>query len=425
MASGRTLCVALVIALVIALAAGAGTAAPQGGVSPKTFQADPFIRIALVPSAQTVTVTATGAWRVYAADGRTLLYRPSARDGWRFDPVGGRVRGSSQSGFAMSARTGGVVLRPVEPGALMVINGKRYRGELIVSPAGAALLVVNRLGIEDYLRGVVPLEIGRRASSEIAAVKAQAVAARTYAHTRIRTSTERPFDLVGTVANQVYGGADAETPLTDRAVDETRGIILFYGGRPIDAPYHASCGGRTASASEIYAGDVDRPYLTSVSDRIPGSDSHYCDIYSRAAWIRTIEAREVNASIEKYLRDHVAGVRGVPGRVIAINEAGRTPSGRAAGIRIRTDRSTYTARGNSARFVIRPPNGEILPSTYFSVESERAANGDLLRVIFRGRGNGHGVGMCQWGAIGRARSGQSWESILQTYYPGTKLETIY
>jgi len=192
----------------------------------------------------------------------------------------------------------------------MVINGRRYRGELIVSPAGAALFVVNRVGIEDYLRGVVPLEIGRRVSSEIAAVKAQAVAARSYAHTRIRTSLGRPFDVVGTVANQVYGGADAETSMTDIAISETRGVVLHHAGRPVDGPYHASCGGRTAAAGEIYPDSPDRPYLRSVSDRIPGSDGHYCDIYARSAWTRTLDASEINASLERYLRDHVSGIRG-------------------------------------------------------------------------------------------------------------------
>jgi len=110
---------------------------------------------------------------------------------------------------------------------------------------------------------------------------------------------------------------------------------------------------------------------------------------------------------------------------MAIDEAGRTASGRLAGLRIRTDRGSHVVRGNGMRFVIRPSNGEILPSTYFSARSVRRANGDLERVTLTGRGNGHGVGMCQWGAIGRARAGQTWESILQTYFPGTRLETLY
>ncbi|MGI8618865.1 MAG: SpoIID/LytB domain-containing protein [Gemmatimonadaceae bacterium] len=394
-------------------------AAAQAGTT------DPLIRVALVPSTPLAMLGATGAWRVYAADGRTLLYRPSARDRWRFEPVGGRVRGASQSGLSLAPRSGGVVIRPVDPGTFLIFDGKRYRGEIVVAPAGQSLLVINRLGLESYLRGVVPLEIGRRVPGELAAVEAQAVAARSYAHTRIRTSVGRPFDLVGTVANQVYGGADAETALTDSAIADTRGIALHYRGSPVDAPYHASCGGRTAAAGELYGGPADRPYLRSVSDKMPGNDAHYCDIYPRAEWSRAIEARDVNASLEKYLREYVSGLRGDPGRAISIEEAGRTSSGRLAALQIRTDRGSHVVRGNSARFVIRPANGEILPSTYFSAVSARAANGDLVRVTFRGRGNGHGVGMCQWGAIGRARAGQSWREILQAYYPGTKLEALY
>lgn len=325
----------------------------------------------------------------------------------------------------MAPRGAGVVLRPVEESSHLLFNGKRYRGEIIIVPAGQALLVVNRLGLESYLRGVVPLEIGRRTEAELAAVKAQAVAARSYAHTRIRTSAARPFDLVGTVANQVYGGMDAESALTDNALGATRGVVLHYDRRPVDAPYHASCGGRTAAAGELYGSGADRPYLRSVSDRIAGTDAHYCDIYPRATWTRVIEGSDVQASLEKYLRDYVSGFRGSPGRALSVDQIGRTASGRASGLSIRTDQATHVVRGNDARFVVRPPNGEILPSTYFSAEPARSANGTLLRVTFTGRGNGHGVGMCQWGAIGRARFGHSWESILQAYYPGTRLEKIY
>ena len=415
----------LALAACAAGAAGAATMLPDREHLAPVRQSEPSIRVALVPSTPSATITATGAWRVYAADGRTLLYRPSARDGWRFDPVGGRVRGASQSGLSMSPRSAGVVLRPVDQTSFLLFRGKRYRGEIAISAAGAALLVVNRLDLESYLRGVVPLEIGRRNAAELAAVQAQAVAARSYAHTRIRTSASRPFDLVGTVASQVYGGLDAETALSDSAIAGTRGIVLHYQGRPVDGPYHASCGGRTAGAGELYGPGADRPYLRSVSDRIPGSDANYCDIYPRSEWSRTVEARDVQTSIDRYLREYVPGIRGAPGRAVSIDVAGRTLSGRAAALRVRTDRATHVVSGNNARFVVRPPNGEILPSTYFSAESVRSASGALLRVIFNGRGNGHGVGMCQWGAIARARGGQSWENILQAYYPGTRLETIY
>jgi stage II sporulation protein D len=97
----------------------------------------------------------------------------------------------------------------------------------------------------------------------------------------------------------------------------------------------------------------------------------------------------------------------------------RTPSGRIGTITITTDRGNFVVRGNDTRFVLRAPGGELLNSTYFSVETTPAPNGTLARLRVRGTGSGHGVGMCQWGAIGRARAGQDYRMILRTYYPGT------
>jgi stage II sporulation protein D len=101
-----------------------------------------------------------------------------------------------------------------------------------------------------------------------------------------------------------------------------------------------------------------------------------------------------------------------------------TPSGRVAALSVRTDRGRFLLRGNDVRFGMRVPNGEILNSTYFSVRTERDAAGRLARATFDGGGYGHGIGMCQWGAIGRARAGHDFRSILSTYYPGTSLATV-
>jgi stage II sporulation protein D len=90
---------------------------------------------------------------------------------------------------------------------------------------------------------------------------------------------------------------------------------------------------------------------------------------------------------------------------------------------VETDKGIFTLRGNDIRYVMRVPGGEMLPSTYFSVEPE-VRDGALARVTFRGQGYGHGVGMCQWGAIGRARAGQSFRAILGTYYPGTSVGSV-
>ena len=99
---------------------------------------------------------------------------------------------------------------------------------------------------------------------------------------------------------------------------------------------------------------------------------------------------------------------------------GRTASGRVSGVVFATDRGTYRVRGNDVRFVLRSQSGELLNSTYFSVDPT-ARGTRLTRLVVRGSGYGHGVGLCQWGAIGRARAGQSYRTILQTYFPGTSI----
>jgi stage II sporulation protein D len=309
--------------------------------------------------------------------------------------------------------------RPVTPGGFVTVNGKPYRGEVSVIPTGAGLTVVNRLYLEDYLRGVVPLEIGRRAPGERAAVAAQAVAARSYAYTHVSDDPGRPYDMVATVMDQVYGGVSAETPLSDSAVAATSGLVLTYHGRVVNAPYHSTCGGSTAGSSEVWQRSADEPYLVPVSDRIPGTDRFYCDPSPKFRWVRTFDRASLAAILEKYLSTYAPVSDGHVGTPRSLEVSGSTASGRVRGLVITTDRGRYTLRGNDIRFVLRSPGGEILNSTYFSLDNERGPDGELSRVVVRGAGYGHGIGMCQWGAIGRARAGQDFRTILQTYYPGT------
>ncbi|MGH7720261.1 MAG: SpoIID/LytB domain-containing protein, partial [Gemmatimonadaceae bacterium] len=229
---------------------------------------------------------------------------------------------------------------------------------------------------------------------------------------------------VATVINQVYGGADAETPLTDSAVAATAGLVLTYGGRVISAPYHSTCGGSTAAAAEIWQRTPDEPFLRAVSDRIPGTDRHYCDRSPRFRWTATLERGTLSADLERYLRRYAAVSGSSPGVARSVEVDGHTPSGRVRSLVVGTDRGRYVLRGNDIRFVMRTAGGDILNSTYFSVEPELAPDGAISRLTFRGGGWGHGVGMCQWGAFGRARAGQDFRSILQTYYPGTTVEPL-
>ena len=379
-----------------------------------------IVRVALLTEAASASISATGTWRWYEADGRSFVARGLANEPWRVEHNGRDVRAVRSDGVPTVWKPGAMVARPDDPAALMIVDGKHYHGEIRVVGSDNGMLVIDRVDVEQYLRGVVPLEIGDRAPGDSAAVEAQAVTARSYVFTHMSDAAGDVYDVTAGVLDQVYGGVDAETRVGDDAVEATRGMVLTYGGRVVNAPYHSTCGGETARPSEVWHAP-NEPYLQRVSDRIPGTDRYYCDIAPRFTWTRTLSAGDLNAAVLRYLKAYVAVPGGNPGLVRSVRVTGRTPSGRVGTLGVETTRGSYTLRGNDMRFVLRAPGGEILNSTYFSVASEPTRDGMLVRLVLDGRGYGHGVGMCQWGAIGRARAGQDFQTILRTYYPGTAL----
>jgi len=206
-------------------------------------------------------------------------------------------------------------------------------------------------------------------------------------------------------------------------VSSTRGLVLQYDGRVVNAPYHSACGGSTAAADEVWR-TSNEPYLQSVSDQIPGTDRFYCDIAPRFRWTRTLDGATLREALVRYLSAYTATPGGYPGTPRDVQIDTRTASGRVGTLKIATDRGNYVLRGNDIRYVMRAPGGEILNSTSFNVQITTSRDGSIAQLLIRGSGYGHGVGMCQWGAIGRARAGQDFRSILRTYYPGTSVGAI-
>ncbi len=337
-------------------------------------------------------------------------------------------------GSATAPAAAPLLVRATTPGSYVTYEGKRYRGDLLITPNNGSLLVVNRLGVESYLRGVVPLEIGERKAGEEAAVEAQAVAARSYSYIRMAESGSRGFDMYGSIQDQAYGGVDAEKPMSDAAVTATRDMVLRYAGRIISTPYHSTCGGSTAAMSEVWWRQSDKPYLQPVSDRIPGTDSFYCDPSPRFRWTASFDANQLQTVLEKYIGTvtpgsepsvSAAGAQRVPlGRITGFRVEGRTRSDRVSAVSIQTERGNYVVRGNDVRFIMRTPAGSLLNSTYFTAETTTDRSGGIASLVLRGGGYGHGIGMCQWGAIGRARAGQDYRTILTTYYPGTTVSRV-
>jgi len=379
------------------------------------------VRIALARGVAQAGLSADEAWTVYDGDGVTPLAEPGPGERWMLTAEGGRLTARRDEAAPLPSRPSAVIARPRDAGGTMSFNGRRWRGELWVGvDERGTLLVVNRVPMDEYLEGVVPLEIGTRAMSDFAAAEAQAVAARSYAYTHL-AGPERRYDMLATVSDQVYGGVNAETPLGTQSVENTSGLVLMYDGRPVNAPYHGNCGGFTAEPGDSWRTGGE-PYLRRVSDQIPGTDRFYCESGPRFRWTRNYTGEELRQSIVRYLRtvprppETIASVRSV-----TVTEV--TPAGRVATLAVDTDRGRWTMRGNEIRAALRTVSGEMLYSTYFSVDAVEGRDG-VRSLALRGGGNGHGIGMCQSGAIGRARAGQDFRTILTTYYPGTTIGTI-
>lgn len=388
---------------------------------------------------------------VCASGGPSLVTPVTGRDG------GVRLEGTDQTlactrrgdqvaweAGGRSGIAGAVRLQPVDPDDLPRWDQRRYRGDLLVipSPSGGGLTLVNDLDLESYLQGVVPWEIGRHDESRLAALEAQAVAARTYTVSHLGERSGRGFDLFASVMDQVYKGATDEDSLCNEAIASTRGLILTHDGRPVAAYYSACCGGVTSQIEEVWPKAAE-PYLVSHPDAAGHDPEPFCAGYRHYSWSETWPAAQLEATLQEtlpaYLEYLLVGSRakwagpsftprqgGVdpdrPGRLIDLEILDRTRSGRVAHLAIRCEAGTYHVRGDRVRWVLAPPSGSpaILRSALFELAFERR-DGVLRSVTARGRGYGHGIGMCQAGALAMAERGYSSAAILDHYYPGSEL----
>lgn len=413
-------------AALLAIAACVSLTPPKGGTGNIPVVtggyksgANQLVRIALDGSPPNSRLSATGEWTLFFPGISSPAARLSQGQELTVSRNGATLTLSPQSDLRTAP--GQVIARPLGEGSFVTWNGKRYRGDLSISATDTGLLVVNQLPMDSYLRGVVPLEIGNRTAAEMAAVQAQAVAARTYAYKHLIAT--RAFDMYSTVQDQVYGGVDAEKPQSDDAITSTADVVVLYNGQPITTPYHSTCGGSTAAVSEVWYDQPDQPYLRPVSDRIPGTSHFYCDPSPRFSWTQSYDGAGLRAVMEKYLAAYTNAPKTNLGRITSVKTQGHTPSGRIAALTIQTESGSYTLKGNDIRFVLRDPKGTILNSTFFDYTTS-TNGGAVSNLTINGRGYGHGIGMCQWGAIGRARAGQNYRTILETYYPGTTIGRI-
>lgn len=303
------------------------------------------------------------------------------------------------------------------PGCISVSSTKKnlsaycYEGTIELKAKGNKISVINTIPVEDYLRGVIPYEIGKLDSSRFEALKAQAVAARTYAYKHFGSRESLGFDVYADTKDQVYKGIQGSTSLTDKAVKETSGIVMTYNGEFITAYYHSTCGGLTETLSTW--GKANLPYLKSVPD-LKKDGTPWCNESSYSHWERRFSESEVTSLFKKNAKEVKASITNFSNiRDIKILDS--LPSGRILTLEIVTDKGSFNVKGDKVRFLFKK-SGSILPSSFFSISHEKK------EWVIQGKGFGHGVGMCQMGVRARAQAGENFVQILTHYYSGIHLE---
>jgi stage II sporulation protein D len=410
---------ALLVGGLAGCTSGSVPARPTAAPSPASREVE--VRIGLSVGAGSATVGGGGAVAVNEPDGSPIAIIPGG-ERWQVTVVGQGLVLTSPNG-GVSPHLEAVTLAATDPRAPLWVNGKAYRGVGEVLRDRTGLTVVNRVGMESYLLGVVSAEMGRRSSVEQAALRAQAVVSRTYALKNLHRWRAEGFDLYSTVADQAYGGIAAETAEGRAAVSETRGQVLTYQGALIEAFYFSTCGGRTAEGYEAFQGAA-RPYLRSVSD-LNESGSAYCSISPRYRWREEWSGEALRATLQRNLPPLASAGSAPIGTVTDVRITQRSASGRVQQLSIALGGSEVRVDGHTRiRQVLRTPDGQLLRSTAFSLLATKGGQ-NVTNLVIDGMGAGHGVGLCQWGAVGRARAGQAYQQILAAYYPGTRLERRY
>lgn len=280
----------------------------------------------------------------------------------------------------------------------LALDGRRYRGSLELRHRGAGLTAVNIVPVDDYLLSVVPEEMPTDWPAE--ALKAQSVAARSFALKSRGRHAAEGYDLCTTTHCQLYKGIASEKTASTAAVRATRGEVLTYGGQPIEALFHTDSGGMTESSEDVWGSHV--PYLRAVRDTPMGT----------MPWTKTVST----ADLEKKLaaKGHNIGrLRAVELSPLAVGRAAkdRTASGRVKAMTAVGTKGRATLTGTAWRSLLG------LKSALFDAKLTKDS------VTFTGFGAGHGLGISQWGAKRLAEAGKSYADILHHYYTGVTLQT--
>ncbi len=353
----------------------------------------PDLRVGLASGRASLTITSAGGKATVQTESSktiTLTANTAAAIRWQ---AGAFLVGREK------LRGDVLTIRPSGAGEL-ALDGRRYRGSLELRHKGGGLTAVNVVPVDGYLRSVVPEEMPVDWPAE--AIKAQSVAARSFALASRGRHAGEGYDLCTTTHCQLYTGTTAEKSASNAAIKATRGEVLTYGGKPIEALFHTDSGGMTENSEDVWGSHV--PYLRAAKDT-PAKTMPWTKAISRADLERKLAAKGHD----------IGKVRSLVLSPLAIGRSAkdRTASGRVKTMTVKGTKGTATLSGTTWRSLLG------LKSTLFDAKLAK----DM--VTFTGYGSGHGLGISQWGAERMAAKGASYAEILHHYYTGTKMQQLY
>jgi stage II sporulation protein D len=299
-----------------------------------------------------------------------------------------KISGGARIGSLQTAK--GALIKVNDGNDYFIVGNVKYRGPLLIAPSGGAVNIIEQLDLEDYLQGVLPYEMSPGWPPE--ALKAQAVAARTFTLKTIENTKNKEFDLYTDVRSQMYKGTVKTYDSVKKAVEGTKGEVLKYKGKIFHTYYHANCGGHTNGNEH---GENIKP--------LNGVKCGYCKNAGSYTWAKTLPRETVNNYLKK---------NNIKGEIKKIKVGRTLAGGRAATLILTTTKQKKEVSCPAFRMAV----GSMV------MKSCHITKADGLKL--QGRGYGHGKGLCQEGARGMALQGKDYKKILAHYYPGADIQKI-
>jgi stage II sporulation protein D len=348
-----------------------------------------YVRVAIFQDVSSLSLKASGTYEISDAKGKLLSSGKSLKT-----TVTAYKEGILLGGKNFSENK--IFIKTREPDAV-IINDRTFRGDVqLIRGANLKLSVINYIELEDYIKGISVREISHYWPEE--ALKTGVIVFRSFALYKIKESAGKDYDLTSDTYSQVYGGKAAERHRINKAVDETKGLILTYAGEILPAFFSATCAGHTEDASLLWK--INNPALKGVVCDFCKESPHY-----KWHYVSTLND----------IKNKLAGSGYKMKSIKDIIIAGRDVSSRVTSLKIISDDKEMNISAKEFRDIMGP---NIIRSANFQLSIVERD------VVFEGFGWGHGVGLCQWGSYFMAKQGYNYQQILEYYYTGSKISLI-